>query len=283
MGASEPFELPVAGDRRVLGVVDYPAAAGPRPVVVVCHGFKGFLAWGFFPPLAHLLAERGFTVVRFNFTGSGMRPGDELVTDTDAFRHAKVHRDLAELEAVLAALGDEIAAGRADTDRIGLLGHSRGGGTALLAAAGDHRGRIGALVTWAAVASFLRFSEEDRRRWRRDGELPVVNARTGQELALDVGVLDDIERRREEYDLAAAAARRRAPWLIVHGAGDETVPIAEARTLAAAAGPPSELAVVAGGSHTFGAQHPFAAPTAPLIETLNLTQAWFRRHLAAAP
>ena len=38
--------------------------------------------------LAHLLAARGFTTVRFNLSGGGMRPGEDLVSDTEAF-----HRD----------------------------------------------------------------------------------------------------------------------------------------------------------------------------------------------
>ncbi len=58
------------------------------------------------------------------------------------------------------------------------------------------------------------------------------------------------------------------------------MPVEAGRQLAAAAADPHRLEIVAGGSHTFGAQHPFAGPTPALIEALNATQAWFRRHLA---
>ncbi len=282
MNESQPFRLTIPPDREIHGLVDLPDANGARPAVVICHGFKGFMEWGFFPHLAHLLAARGFTAVRFNFSGSGMRPGDELVTDLEAFRRATVQRDLEELLAVLAALGAEIAPGRVDAERIGLLGHSRGGGTALLAAAGAAWGRrLRALVTWSAIGSFDRLPAEEKRRWRSAGEYPIVNARTGQELTLALSVLEDLERRRREYDLEAAAGARSIPWLIVHGEDDETVPVAEARRLAGTAREPFQLEVVAAGSHTFGAVHPFAGPTAPLIEALNLTQGWLRRHLAA--
>ncbi|NJL27884.1 MAG: hypothetical protein HC897_08290, partial [Thermoanaerobaculia bacterium] len=73
MSQPEPFFL--EGATPIYGEVDLPAQPGPRPTVVICHGFKGFFEWGFFPPLATLLAERGFTVVRFNYSGSGMKPG----------------------------------------------------------------------------------------------------------------------------------------------------------------------------------------------------------------
>ena len=279
MPETRPFQLELPSGRVLHGLVDLPAEAGPRPAVVVCHGFKGFMEWGFFPHLGHLLAARGFTAVRFNLSGGGMRPGEDLVGDPEAFAHATPGEDAREIDAVLDAVaGGQIAPGRVDPDRLGLLGHSRGGGTSLLVAA--RRPELKALVTWSAVATFDRLSEDEKAGWRRAGRVPIVNARTGQELELDISVLEDLEARAGEYDLQAAAAARRAPWLIVHGEADETVPVAEARTLAGAARAPSRLQVVAGGSHTFGAVHPFAGPTPALIQALNSTQAWLRRHLA---
>jgi dipeptidyl aminopeptidase/acylaminoacyl peptidase len=171
-----------------------------------------------------------------------------------------------------------------DRGRIGLLGHSRGGGDALLAAASPAwRDRLRALVTWAAISDVDRFSPEQKAEWRRTGEYPVANARTGQRLALGLGLLADVEERRAELDLLAAAAARRAPWLIVHGAEDESVPVAEAHRLAeraaGQAGTKTELLVIPGASHTFGSRHPFAGPTPQLIQALNATQRWFREHL----
>jgi dienelactone hydrolase len=262
--------------------VDFPEGAPAlRPAVVICHGFKGFMEWGFFPALAALLAERGFAAVRVNLSGTGMRPGDELVTDPDAFRDDTYSRELAELRAVLDATGSSIAPGRVDRARIGLLGHSRGGGISLLAAASPPwRDRLRALVTWASIADVDRFTPEQKEEWRRSGEHPVANARTGQQLAMGLGMLADIEERRAELDLLAAAAARRAPWLIVHGAEDDSVSVAEAHRLAEHAGDGRmELLVVPGANHTFGARHPFAGPTPQLIQALNATQRWFREHL----
>ncbi len=274
-----PFTVE-AGAAVLHGIADLPDLPGERPAVVICHGFKGFMEWGFFPYVASLLAGRGFVVVRFNLSGAGMRPGDELVTDPGAFRENTYSRELADLLAVLAALGETIAPGRVDRRRLGLFGHSRGGGAALLAAAHPSwRGRIRALVTWAAIADVDRFTPEQKAEWRRAGELPVVNARTRQRLALGVGLLDDVEERRAELDLLAASAARSAPWLIAHGAEDESVPVAEAHRLASRAAGAKELLIVPGANHTFGVRHPFAGPTPQLIQALNATQRWFRRHL----
>ena len=280
MQETRPFELEVTTGTTLHGLVDLPDRPGPRPAVVVCHGFKGFMEWGFFPSLAELLASRGLVVVRFNFSGAGVKPGEDLVSDPAAFRANTYSRELEEALTVLAATGEAIAPGRVDRGRIGLFGHSRGGGVALLAAAHpDWRERLGALVTWAAIADVDRFGPDQKTAWRRDGEVKVVNARTGQELALGLGLLDDVETNREALDLEAAAGRRRAPWLVVHGMRDESVPAQEGRRLTAAAAPPAELLMIPGADHTFGAKQPFVGPTRELIQAMNATQRWLRRHL----
>jgi uncharacterized protein len=288
MTGPSPIRVPVAAGRALDGLVDYPTAPGAHPAVVVCHGFKGFMEWGFFPSLAELLADRGYVVVRFNFSGGGMRPGEDEVSDAEAFRRDTYTLELAELLAVLAAVaGDPGSAppegldrGRVRPGPLGLLGHSRGGGIALLGAAHPSWiDRVGALVTWAAIGEVDRFTAEQKAAWRRDGELPVVNSRTGQRLALGRELLADVEGNREALDLSAAAARRRAPWLIVHGDGDDSVPPSDGERLYAAAAPPREIERIAGAGHTFGAVHPFAGPTPHLIQAFNATQTWFRRHL----
>lgn len=283
MTSTAPFTLSTPSGVSLDGLVDLPDPqlhSGARPAVVICHGFKGFMEWGFFPSLGTLLAERGFVAVRFNLSGSGMRPGRDRVDDPDAFRANTHSREVDDLMAVLAATGTEIAAGLVDTERIGLFGHSRGGGNALIASAREPwRDRVRALVTWAAVADFDRYSPDQKETWRREGELPVVNARTGQKLALGLCLLVDLEAHRPRLDPTAAAARRRAPWLIVHGGRDESVPAAEGERLAAQAAAPAELLLLPEADHTFGSRHPFAGPSPGLIQALNATQGWFRKHL----
>lgn len=283
--APEPFDLVTPAGRTLHGFVDRPEERAERPTVVVCHGFKGFMEWAFFPHLAELLASRGFTVVRFNFSGSGMVPGEDRASDPEGFRRNTFTREQEDLDAVLRALGDELAHGLVDRDRVGLFGHSRGGGAAVLAAGSERwRERVKALVTWSAVATFERFGEAEIRRWRESGEWVVTNSRTGQELPIAVDLLDDLEQNRDALDIRAAAGRVEAPWLIVHGDADESVSIEDGRSLLAAGGGKDEgrreLLEIAGASHTFGAVHPFAGPTPQLIEALDATQRWFRQYLA---
>lgn len=283
MSATTPFTLGTPSGSTLHGLVDLPAPSdtpGERPTIVVCHGFKGFMEWGFFPYLATLLADRGFVVVRVNLSATGMLPGEDIVSDPAAFRANTHSRELEDLLAVLEAAGETIAPGRVDRGRLGLFGHSRGGGNAILAATREPwRDRVRALVTWASVAAFDRYSAEQKESWRRDGELPVVNARTGQQLALGLDLLEDLEARPGDLDILAAARDVRAPWLIVHGQDDESVPATEAGRLSEAASGVHERLLIPGANHTFGSRHPFIGPNPHLIQALNATQRWFRRHL----
>ena len=275
------FELESSRGTLLYGTVELPEQPGPRPTVVLCHGFKGFQEWGFFPHLATLLSERGFTAIRFNFPGNGMLPDDDRVTDPEAFRTATLSGDLDDLLWLLGHLAD-IAPRQVDTSRIGLLGHSRGGGTSILASAEPQwRQQLSALVTWSAVSTFDRMSATEKQAWRAAGSVPVVNARTGQELAMGSEILDDLEANAERLDIAAAARERVVPWLLIHGAEDETVPASEADQLAGQAQRPVEHLEVAGAGHTFEVGHPFKRPSPQLITALNATQTWFRRHLVS--
>ncbi|HEV8241191.1 MAG TPA: alpha/beta fold hydrolase [Thermoanaerobaculia bacterium] len=282
--APTPFQLP--GARPLVGYLDLPEDPSPAPVVVLCCGFKGFAEWGFFPPLAALLAERGLAAVRFHYRDTGMQLGDAMVTDLEAFRRQTISAELEDTRAVLAAL-PELAARRLDMSRVALYGHSRGGAVALLAAAevedggGGEARSLRALVTWSAISHFDRVSAEELRQWRETGTWTAVNARTGQRLPIGLDLVHDVETNRERLDPLRAAARRRVPWLIVHGDRDETVPIAEGEALAAAAAPPAELRRVAQADHAFGVKTPFAGPNPQLIEALNATQTWLLRWLRA--
>ncbi len=271
-----PFSVTTRRGQILRGVTDLPVGDEAHPVVVINHGFKGFLEWGFFPHLAELLASRGFAVIRWNTSGSGMAPGDELVTDPEAFAQATFSKDVDEILTIVDAV-PEILGDRAIADRIGLFGHSRGGGASVIAAAEATPTPL-ALVTWAAIASFDRISGEDKAHWRERGWIPVVNGRTGQETRIDVSVLEDLETNRERLDIVAAARRLAAPWLIVHGSGDMTVSIEDGWALEQA-GRKAERLEIEHAGHTFEARHPFSGPTPALIEAINATQAWFLRYL----
>lgn len=250
--------------------------ARPRPAVVIVPGFKGFKDWGMFPPMAERIARAGLTAVSLNVSGSGVDDEGEF-SFPDHFARATYSGDLADLRQVVAAL-HEGGLDLPPPSSIGVLGHSRGGGLAVLAAAG-HRD-ISTLVTWASISHVHRFPPAEVAAWRASGRLDIRNARTGQVLPILTDVLDDIERHgATTLDIPAAAGRMNVPWLIVHGEIDPTVPIAEAEALRAAGGASAELMVVNGAGHTFEAVHPWRGPTPEFEMAADATLRWFGRYL----
>ena len=258
-----PFRLtPPGADLR--GDYWMSAAAAEDAALVVCHGFKGFKDWGFFPWLCEQLAARtGIAVVSFNFDGSGVREWD--FDDLEAFSRNTFSRELWDLEAIL----DGLAAGRlgdlevAPASRFGLLGHSRGGATCILKA--GLRSQVRGLVTWASIASVTRY-EGFAARWDAGETVIIPNARTKQDMPLERNVLDDVRANRERLDVLGSAASLRIPMAVVHGTADESVPFSDARRIVEAARDRARLVGVEGATHTFQAGHPFAGPT-PELET----------------
>jgi dienelactone hydrolase len=247
-----------------------------RPAVLVVHGWKGFKDWGMFPVFGDRLAQAGFTAVACNLSGSGVDDAGDFSLP-ERFARDTYSAELSDVAAVLDAL-TEGALGVAAPSSIGLVGHSRGGAAAILQTARDPRVR--ALVTWAAIGAVDRWSEAEKAEWRAQGRRDVINSRTGQVLPLYLDVLDDVERNASALDLRAAAARIEVPWLVAHGVADESVPADEARALHAASGrPTTQLMIVDGAGHTFGAVHPWAGMTPALREVFDRTVGWLARGL----
>ncbi|MGI8818579.1 MAG: hypothetical protein ACR2HW_05490, partial [Gemmatimonadales bacterium] len=99
---------------------------GPRPAVLVLHGFKGFKDWGMFPPLGERLALAGFSAVIPNLSGSGVDDDGEF-TLPERFGRNTFSAELQDAGTVIDALRDG-RLGIPAPSTLGLIGHSRGGG-----------------------------------------------------------------------------------------------------------------------------------------------------------
>lgn len=274
----ETFERPGPFGDSIRGDVRRPTDGPPGTAVVITHGFKGFKDWGFFPHLARKLAGAGHVAVTFDFSLNGTAAGAADLVDLDAFARNTFTRELEELRWVIHQVmeGDLLVE---PARSVGVLGHSRGGGVAVLAAREDPR--VESLVTWASVATFDRWDEPTKSRWREAGRTHTRNARTGVDLPLDRVLLEDLEENESRLDVAAAAHEVDVPWMVIHGTEDESVPVNEAEVLAAAC-PRARLVAVEGAGHTFGATHPFEGSSPHLERAVHATLDHFARTLPAS-
>jgi pimeloyl-ACP methyl ester carboxylesterase len=184
------FEIDVVGEA-LRGDAWIPPDRETDVAIVVCHGFKGFKDWGFFPYLSEQLARRTRCLaISFNVTGSGIGVRSDQFTELERFGRNTFTKELEDLEVVL----DGLTVGRLgemsvpSASRIGLVGHSRGGSTSLLKA--SRRRQVRSLVTWAAVASLERYEELFGKQWETGEAVFIENVRTGQQMPLYRNLLD---------------------------------------------------------------------------------------------
>lgn len=276
--------------RTLRGRIAFPPGAEERgerlSYVLVLHGFKGFMDWGFYPELARRLARGGLAVVRFNFSGSGHGARPLEFTDPRAFFENTPSREIEDVERVRAWIdGGQVDGRRIDTlidTRHGaLLGHSLGGAVALIHAA--RRADYRALVGWASCATFRRFPREVEGLWRRQGFVEIPNLRTKEVHRLGLGWLEDVERNAHVLDVQEACRRLTLPTLFVHGSDDEAVPLEEGESLLRACTPGvARLEVVPHANHTFWASHPLLSVPPTLERVLDTTTRFLTRALGVA-
>jgi len=263
-----------------------------KQIIVLSHGFKGHRRWGFIPLVAARLAADGFGALAIDFSHNGRVPedGHPVRSDTQViapslFRANTIARELDDLAAVLRWIRDPQRGrkilGLDPEVAIGLWGHSRGGVVSILTALDDDS--ISALVSWSASAHPDHYTERQKMLWREKGELAFKDYNGGTPLAMDVALLDDIERHRDDYAAADRARDLVIPHLIVHGEHDPTVPVKESYryydtpTIRA---DKKLLRLLTG--HTYGYDDGFIASEA-LENATKATLEWFETYLRNAP
>jgi pimeloyl-ACP methyl ester carboxylesterase len=234
------------------------------PLVVICHGFKGFRTWGLFPHLAQRLALGGRAVALFDYSHNGVGDVDGEFDRLDLFEAQTIERHDADLAMVLDALDAArpmpLSGLRPADDGVHLVGHSMGGGIALMRASRD--ARVRSVASLNGVTHFARWPAEVLAELEAEGRVSIPNARTGQLMPLGRAWFEQAL----STDLQACAAQLTVPALVLAGSEDETVPPSEARELHGWLSG-SRLVEVPGGNHTFGARHPWAGWT-PALETV---------------
>ncbi len=256
----------------------------PIPVVIFLHGFKGFKDWGAFPDACIEIAESGVAVVAVNTSHNGIGDNPEVFDRLDLFAENTLSQELEDIHTVLESIKNGIiSTGKYpfETTRIGIIGHSRGGHSAITAAAEYHE--ISCLVTWSAVADYLKqwdqFVLDD---WHQKGYTEILNSRTEQYMRLNKSVLDDAV---EHADRLMAIRRIKEiyiPACFIHAKEDQTVPYTDLNLLYEnCPSPEKKRVLIPDTGHTFGAAHPFNEEVLPdaFQEVVNHTVNWLSANL----
>jgi hypothetical protein len=187
-----------------------PGGRGRFPGALLLHGFTGTKTEShrMFVKLSRRLAEQGVASLRFDFRGSGDSAGE--------FENLTIRSEIAD---ALEAIRFLARYKRVNSRRLALIGMSMGGAIASHVVARE-KSRVKTLVLWAPVAEGAGIL---------DGlSTPEAVASLAQTGITDyegnmVGV--QFIRQFAEMKPLREIIRSKCPVLIVHGSGDETVPV----------------------------------------------------------
>ncbi|HUM50510.1 MAG TPA: prolyl oligopeptidase family serine peptidase [Chitinophagales bacterium] len=234
-----------------------------KPIVIFCHGFKGFKNWGHFDLIADTFANAGFVFVKFNFSMNGTteeNPTD--FADLEAFGNNNFETELNDLGTVIDFIEQHADQYYGNATEIYLIGHSRGGGITILKTAEDKR--IKKLATWASVKDVSDFFiNQDLAKWKSDGLIYTLNGRTQQNMPLYYQIYENYIANKNRLDIPKTTANIDVPWLIAHGTNDTSVPVSFAEILSRK-NKKSDLFLIENADHTFGGKHPFTENELPL-------------------
>ena len=253
------IELKGKNGRPILCDLRFDEKEENKSLVILCHGFKGFKDWGHFNLIANQLVKNGFIVLKFNFSHNGGTMKEPIdFPDLEAFGENDYIKELNDIDIVLNSvenglISEELLSWNKKTF---LIGHSRGGGIAILKASEDKR--IHKIVTWAGVSDFF-----DRlptglklNRWKDTGVYWVRNGRTNQEMPMYYNFVEVLFANKERLNIQSACGKLTIPQLIIHGSADEAVSFIEAEKLQSW-NKNSILFNIKFAGHTFGGKHPF--------------------------
>ena len=236
----------------LLGNTHMPADL-PTACVILMHGFKGYKDYGFIPILAHDLCAAAMVVHRFNFSTSGMTNEIETFARPDLFALDTWSRQVEDVVRVVDAVHSGELAGKGLP--IFLVGHSRGGASALLAA-GRHNDvmSLAGIVTINAVDDCIRMSQEEQDAMLTRGFVMTQSARTHQNLRVESIWLREQLDDPEGHDVLLQASKIACPVCVIHGDDDQAVDPSAGRNIANVC--KGELVSIEGGNHVLNMPNP---------------------------
>ena len=172
----DSFLIPTPHGRPIVADVTYDENGENLPIVVFCHGYKGFKDWGPWNVIAKEFAKVGFFFLKFNFSHNGGTVDDVIdFPDLEAFGRNTYSLEIDDIGTVLDFIQSEHKfEAQTNCSQISLIGHSRGGGMAIIRTSIDSR--IIKLITWAAVSDIeARFPAGDELvKWKKDTNLFLI-------------------------------------------------------------------------------------------------------------
>lgn len=236
-----------------------------KPLVIFCHGYKGFKDWGSWDLVANHFCKEQLFFVKFNFSHNGGTITNPIdFPDLEAFAENNYTKEIEDLKDVLDHFTSKACAynNNIDTTDITVIGHSRGGGISIIKTKEDHR--IKKLITWASICDFGKRTATagELEQWRKEGVKYVLNGRTKQYMPHNFQFYKDYKANEKRFNIKSALQQISIPVLIIHAKDDPSVKYEEAESLRSWNNENS-LLTIENSNHVFDASHPWVNDKLP--------------------
>ena len=236
-----------------------------KPVVIFCHGYKGYKDWGAWNIAAEEFANSNLFFVKFNFSHNGGTLENPIdFPDLEAFGQNNFTIELNDLEDVINwVLNNTELYNEIDKNNITLIGHSRGGGIVSIKASENKK--ISNVITWAGVSDYgARFPTGDiLTGWEKAGVSYIENSRTKQQMPHYFQFYTNFKENEDRLTIKKAIAKLNIPHLIIHGEKDDVVSLKEAENIHQW-NPKSELVIIKDMNHPLGCTQPWKNDKMPI-------------------
>lgn len=245
-------------NKPILADIFYKDTNRPKPIVVFCHGYKGFKDWGAWDLMAQKFAKEGFFFVKFNFSHNGGTINQPIdFPDLEAFGNNNYTKELDDLETVIDwVLNISNYTKEINKNEISLIGHSRAGGIVTIKSEEDVR--IEKVITLAGVADYKKRTATtgELKKWKKEGVKYVLNGRTKQQMPHFYQFYEDFVKNENRLTIERAIQNLQIPHLIIHGESDTSVSMDEA-IIQHKWNPKSQLEIIKEANHVFNTSHPW--------------------------
>lgn len=226
----------------------YPGSRS-KALVILGHGVTGNKDRPLLIALAKELSNQCWPCLTLSFSGNGDSEG--------AFEESNITKEIGDLQAVLDVVPNDV--------RVAYIGHSMGAAVGVLTAARDMR--IFTLISLAGMTHTAAFVQREFGK-----VIPGAGVMWEDEnCPLSQKYVDDLT---QIGDTLAAAGELLQPWLLIHGADDDTVPIQDGRDAYEVATSEKKLLELPGEGHLFSEK------SYPQIS--EAVTAWLELHVAPA-
>jgi hypothetical protein len=247
---------------KIRGILHIPDDVN-SPAIIMCHGFTGNMNedHDLFVHAAKKFCENGFTILRFDFRGSGESEGE--------FVDVTVSGEVSDFKKAI----DFISEQKIDKNKIAVLGLSLGSVISIL----GWDERIKTVVLWSPVSDSKKvftkgFGEETIKEIEEKGLFDLQLAQNYWKTKTSFKVGKNFWKEVKKIKLVNNIKSVKCPLLLIHGNVDEDIDWHDSKELYDTANQPKEMKIIENANHTYdNPKHE--------KEVIQLSLDWFKKWL----